>query len=261
MKGLTKELFGEFLGTAILVFIGCGSVAVAVLFGTLGSLLEVAIVWGIGISLAIFASRTWCPAHLNPAVSLAMALYGNFSWKKFPSYAGAQTLGAFTAGIILYLILCTHFANFEAEHQIIRGSVTSIQTAQCFGEFFPNPGYSQLVISTSMACIWEAFGTCLLVVGIFAICHFERILGNLAPLLIGACVTGIICLVAPYTQAGLNPARDFGPRMAAYFMGWNTAAFPKPTSSFFTVYIIGPLFGATLGAFLYKGLIKQLKNG
>ncbi len=71
-------MLGEFLGTFILVFFGCGSVAVAVLFNAFSSLLEVALIWGFGVAIAIYATRNICPAHLNPAVSLSMCIIKKF---------------------------------------------------------------------------------------------------------------------------------------------------------------------------------------
>ena len=77
-----KDYFGAFVGTFILVFIGCGAVGVTILYGWLSSLIEVALVWGIGVALAIYISRRISFAHLNPAVSVAMALAGRISFKK-----------------------------------------------------------------------------------------------------------------------------------------------------------------------------------
>ena len=96
-----KELLGEFIGTFILVFVGCGAVAVTILFGWLGSLLEVAVVWGIGVAIAIYASRKISFAHLNPAVSLAMTFAGQITVSKFIFYTISQTIGAFLAAATL----------------------------------------------------------------------------------------------------------------------------------------------------------------
>ena len=89
-----KEYFGEFLGTLLLVFFGCGAVAIAVLFETL-NLLGVAIAFGLGVSLAIFAVRNICPAHLNPAVSIGMFLSKRLSIQKLPFYIVAQLFRSF----------------------------------------------------------------------------------------------------------------------------------------------------------------------
>ena len=76
------------------------------------------------------------------------------------------------------------------------------------------------------------------------------------PLFIGLTVSIIIAVVAPLTQAGLNPARDFGPRLFAYFAGWGSVAIPGPRGGFFTVYILSPFLGAVVGAGLYQFILR-----
>lgn len=240
-----KEYFGELLGTFILVFIGCGTVGVAILFGTFTSLFQVALVWGLGVALAIYATRKICPAHLNPAVSLAMMLAGMLNKNKLLFFILFQFIGAFLAGGLLFLLLNDSIDHYEAIHRIVRGSADSVNTAMMFGEFFPNPGYKETIqLSWIQAMFWEAFGTFILLMVIFIIGKTKGKIDSIAPLLIGATITLLICIVAPYTQAGLNPARDFGPRLVAYLSGWGDAAFPPESGSFFTVYVLGPIFGS-----------------
>jgi len=98
------------------------------------------------------------------------------------------------------------------------------------------------------AFIAEAFGTAVLAFAIFALTH--RCNGNeqkkvLVPPLIGACVGALIVLIAPLTQAGFNPARDFGPRIVAYLAGWGNIAFKG-----WWVYVLAPIVGAPIGAFI-----------
>ncbi|MGB0883353.1 MAG: MIP/aquaporin family protein [Flavobacteriales bacterium] len=253
-----KEYLGESIGTFILVLFGCASVALAVLFGALNSLLEVALVWGFGVALAIFTVRNSCPAHLNPAVSIAMCFAKKLEFKKLAGYILSQLFGAILAGLVLYAIFGSAIDHFEATNHILRGSPESQQTAMIFGEFYPNPGFKdQLSISTLGACLLEGFGTFLLVFMIFRLTEKEKDINNSTPLLIGLSVTIIICLVAPFTQAGLNPARDFGPRLVAYFMGWGSAAFPTANFGFFTVYILSPILGGILAGFCHRLLSNQ----
>ncbi|MBT6440040.1 MAG: aquaporin family protein [Flavobacteriales bacterium] len=248
-----KELIGEYIGTFILVLFGCGAVASAVLLDAFGSLLEVAIIWGVGVAIAIFSVRNICPAHLNPAVSAAMALFGSFSIKKLPLYITSQFLGAFSAAALLYFIFGDTISDFEQTNSIVRGSIESMKTAQMFGEFFPNPEFaSKISITALQAMALEAIGTFILVFVIFRLTEKEEQTDNLTPILIGLTVTLIICLVAPYTQAGINPARDFGPRLFAYLSGWGDAAFPTAPFSFFTVYILGPILGGIAAGGLNK---------
>ncbi len=253
--GQLKEYAGEFIGTFILVLFGCGAVAGAVLFGAFTSLLEVALIWGFGVTIAIFTTKNLCPAHLNPAVSMGMWMAGKLSLAKLPAYIISQLFGAMVAGLLLRFAFNDALMTFEANNQIIRGSEASIRSAMMFGEYFPNPGFSdQLKVNVWQACGLEAFGTFILVFVIFRLTERQQQIDNLTPVLIGLTVTLIITLVAPFTQAGLNPARDFGPRLIAYFGGWGNAAFPPVKLSFFTVYIASPIAGGIVASLAHKWL-------
>ncbi len=250
---LRKELFGEFLGTFILVFIGCGSIALNLFFDMLINLYQVAIVWGIGVSLAIFTTRKICPAHLNPAVSIALFFAKKIEFKKVPFYVVAQFLGAFFAASLLYFFLSDTILAFELKNSIVRGEIQSVKTAQMFGEFFPNHGYVDTIsVNGFEATLFEGFGTFLLVFVILLLIRKPVKKNWIPPILIGLTVTLIIILIAPYTQAGLNPARDFGPRLFAFFAGWGNIAFPQPSLSFFYVYIVGPILGGLLAVYLSR---------
>ena len=250
---LSKEFKGETLGTFLLVLFGCGSVAVSVLFNAHQGLMQIALAWGIGVTLSIYLTRHLSCAHLNPAVTIAMVISKRMLAKKLPVYITAQFLGAFLAGLAIYVLFSSSISAFENTHSIVRGSVESVQTAKMFGEYYAAPG-STSVVSLPLAIGTEAFGTFLLVLMIFALtegCNVGRPSDALAPLFIGLTVSSIICLIAPLTQAGLNPARDFGPRIVAWIFGWKSAAFPDQTGGFFLVYILGPIVGAMLASLFF----------
>ena len=248
-----KAFIGEGIGTFVLTLFGCGSVAVAILFGEYSGIFQVGLIWGVAVTLAIYLTRYLSCAHLNPAVTLAMVLSKRMEANKLLPYMAAQLLGAFAAGLVLYLLFAPSITAYESAHQIVRGTAASVDTARMFGEFYPNPGDTGAVVSMPLAMFAEGFGTFLLVMFIFALtegCNVGRPSDALAPLFIGLTVSSIIFLVAPLTQAGLNPARDFGPRLVAWLMGWGEAAFPQPGSGgFFWVYILSPLLGGTLAAY------------
>ena len=249
----SREFKGETLGTFLLVLFGCGSVAVSVLFNAYQGLMQIAMIWGIGVTLSIYLTRHLSCAHLNPAVTVAMVISKRMLAKKLPVYITAQFLGAFLAGLAIYLLFSPSISAFENAHNIVRGSAESVQTAKMFGEYYAAPG-STSVVSLPLAIGVEAFGTFLLVLMIFALtegCNVGRPSEALAPLFIGLTVASIICLIAPLTQAGLNPARDFGPRMVAWIFGWKSAAFPDQSGGFFLVYILGPILGAILGSLFF----------
>ena len=253
-----REFIGEALGTFMMVLFGCGSVAVSVLFNAHQGLMQVALAWGIGVTLAIYLTRHLSCAHLNPAVSLAMAVSGRMPFRKMPVYIGAQFAGAILAGLTLYLLFASSIGAYENAHGIVRGSTESVKTAMMFGEYYPNPGASAIV-SLPLAISAEAFGTFLLVLMIFALtegCNVGRPDDALAPVFVGLTVTSIICLIAPLTQAGLNPARDLGPRLVAWLMGWGDAAFPDRVGGFFHVYVLAPLLGGVVASRFFVHMLE-----
>jgi len=257
-----KGLAGEALGTFVLVFFGCGAVAVTVLFDALQGLGQVAMVWGIGVTLAIYLTRHISCAHLNPAVTLAMALSGRMPFRRVAGYWAGQLAGAIAGASMLLLLFGPSMAAYEAAHGIVRGSPASVHTAMIFGEFYPNPAASA-VVSLPLAMFAEGLGTFLLLLMIFALTEGCNVGGpgdSLAPVFIGLTVSAIICLVAPLTQAGLNPARDLGPRLVAWAAGWGAAAFPDRVGGFFFVYVLSPLVGGVAAARFFVGVLEPLWN-
>lgn len=255
---LPREFIGECLGTFILVLFGCGSVAVTVLFGAHQGLMQIALEWGIGVTLAIYLTRHLSCAHLNPAVTVAMVIGKRMHANKLPVYLAAQFTGAFLAGLVLYVLYAPSIAAYETAHGIVRGSPGSVQTAMMFGEYYPNPG-TKAVVHLFRALFAEAFGTFLLVLMIFALtegCNVGRPDDKLAPVFIGLTVCAIICLLAPLTQAGLNPARDLGPRVVAWMAGWGKAAFPDRVGGFLHVYVFGPIAGGILAAVFFLKVLE-----
>jgi glycerol uptake facilitator protein len=258
--------FGEFLGTFMLVLFGTGAVAVTVLFKAHVGLLQVAAVWGIGVTLAIYATRHLSCAHLNPAVSLGMVLANRMSARLLPWYVAAQLLGAIAAGGMVIMLFGDSIASYEAAHQITRGTSASVRTAMMFGEYFPNPEVVDIspVVTMGTAALAEGLGTFLLVMLIFVLtegCNVGRPGDRTTPVFIGAAVAAIISVVGPLTQAGLNPARDFGPRLVAYLAGWDSVAIPGPRGGFLTVYILAPFLGGAAAAICFRFLVSRLMGG
>ena len=254
----SKEFIVETLGTFILVLFGCGSVAVSVLFNAYQGLMQIALAWGIGVTLAIYLTRHLSCAHLNPAVTFAMWVGRRMVVKKIPAYLAGQFTGAFLAGLVIYLLFGPTIIAFESAHHIVRGSAESVQTAKIFGEYYAAPG-SLAVVNMPLAMAAEGFGTFLLVLMIFALtegCNVGRPDNAITPVFIGLTVTSIICLIAPLTQAGLNPARDLGPRMVAWIFGWKSAAFPDQNGGFFLVYMLAPVIGAGIASFFFIKIIE-----
>ena len=136
---LPRWLVGEFFGTFLLVFFGCGSVCAAVLTGAQVGIFQVAIVWGLGIATAIYLTGSLSGAHLNPAVTLAMAVWGGFQWRRVVPYIAIQLVSAFVAAAVLYIIYSGALHVFEQKNGLTRGQAGSELSAKVFGEYFPPP--------------------------------------------------------------------------------------------------------------------------
>jgi MIP family channel proteins len=222
----------------------------------------VAVVWGVGVAIAIYTSAALSGAHLNPAVTLA---FGLLRPERFPRarvipYVAAQLAGALLAGLVVWAAFSPFLVRFEAKEGLVRGAPGSERAAMIFGEYFPNVAMfgagpdAQALVSPVQAAAIEALGTFLLVLVIFALTDPDNAAApepTLVPVIVGATVAVLIALFAPITQAGLNPARDFGPRIAALLAGYGSIAVPGPQGGFW-VYVVGPLIGGPLGALLYE---------
>lgn len=261
-----RAFAGEAVGTYIMVLFGTGSVAAAVVTGAQVGLWQVAVVWAFGVALAIYATANVSGAHLNPAISLAFACFrrAEFGARMLPLYWTAQLAGAVLAGLTVLAAFGPFISRFESENGLVRGAEGSQLSAMVFGEYFPNPAMygtgeaAAILVSPVNAALVEGFGTAILAFVVFSVTD-RRNAGlstrNLTPLLIGFTVAALISLFAPITQAGWNPARDFGPRIVAYFAGWGSVAIPGPSGGFWA-YIVGPMIGAPIGAAAHEFLVR-----
>lgn len=257
---LAHACLAELLGTMFLVVFGVGSVCAAVLTGYNNKgLWDVTVVWGFGIAIAIMATASISGAHLNPAVSLALAIFRPemFPWKSLAPYWLAQYTGAVLGGAVNYMVWGGTFRHYEAENGIVRGSLNSTVTASAFGMYFPNPGFADKVpphvATAGFALLVEAWGAAVLMFTILAVTDpRSKIIKNkeMVPFYIAFCIAVLITLYAPITQGGFNPARDLGPRLVSAMAGWGKIAFPGPRKGFW-VYTLGPHMGAIFGAFVY----------
>jgi glycerol uptake facilitator protein len=260
---LATALAGEFAGTFILVFFGVGAVNAAVATGAQQGLWQVAVVWALGVSLGIYTAATLSGAHLNPAITVAAAVYERFPWWRVAPYAVAQTAGAASASLVLYGLFADAIVEFERRRGLLRGGPGSELSAMMFGEYFPNPAIfgtaedAWRVVTPTTAFGAELVGTAMLAFLIAALTldrNRTRPSPGATPIAIGLTVAAIISVIAPLTQAGLNPARDFGPRLVAYFLGWGEIAIPGPRGGWLGVYIVAPVIGGLLGWGAYRAI-------
>jgi glycerol uptake facilitator protein len=264
----------EAFGTGLLVFIGLGAVHAAVLTGAQQGVWQVAIVWALGIAAAIYCTAHVSGAHLNPAITISLALWRGFAWSKVPQYILGQVLGAMLAASLLFLIFAPYLAARETKLGVVRGKPGSELTAMCYGEYFPNPGslpsdkrYSEAahrdlnnLVSPVQAFFCETIATMILAIVVFAVSdpnNKSAPLANLGPVMVGLTVACLISIFGPLTQACFNPARDFGPRLFSYFAGWGEIAWAVQGSlSWLTVYILAPVVGAILGGGFYRSVLQ-----
>ncbi len=255
---------GEFLGTFLLVFFGCGSVAAAVLTGAQVGIFQVAIVWGLGIAVAIQLTGSLSGAHLNPAVTVALAVWSGFPWRHVARHLVAQFAGAFAASAVLFAVFSGPLQAYERTHGIVRGAPGSEATAMIFGEYFPNPGGKPLTaerrseVGPGTAFAIEVVGTAVLLLVVFAATD-ERNRAQprvLVSVTIGLTVTLLISLLGPLTMACFNPARDLGPRAFSALAGWGSVPFTANGLGWLTVYVIAPVVGAIGGGGLYRLLLQ-----
>ena len=256
-------LAGEFTGTFLLVFFGVGAVNAAVVSGAQVGLWQVAVVWAVAVSLGIYASASLSGGHINPAITAVAAIYDRFPLSRVGPYWLAQVLGAACASLVLYGLFAEAIIEFERQRGLLRGGTGRELSAMVFGEYFPNPAIygtaeeAWRVVSLKSAFIAEMVGTALLAFLVGTVTSDRnpaKPSPAMAAVIIGLGVAAIISIVAPLTQAGLNPARDFGPRLVSFFLGWGDIAIPGPRDGWFIVYIAAPVVGAVIGGGLFRAL-------
>ncbi|MEV1201756.1 MIP/aquaporin family protein [Microbispora rosea] len=247
LNPLAGELAAEFAGTAILILFGVGVVA-QVVAGGIGDHDSIAWAWGLGVTLGVYTAARISGAHLNPAVTVALAVFKGFSWRKVLPYALAQTAGAFVAALLVRWNYAEVLAKVDPGH-----------TIKTQGVFSTLPGNGTLPVTQWGALRDQIIGTAILLFLIFAISDERNSapLANLAPVIVGLLVVAIG--MAWGTDAGyaINPARDFGPRLASFFTGYGSAFRDQYGGLYFWVPIIGPLVGGVIGAGLYQLLVAR----
>jgi glycerol uptake facilitator protein len=230
-----RHFLGEFLGTALLIILGNGVVANVVLSKTKGhngGWIVITFGWAMAVFIAVFVASQYSFAHINPAVSIGMAVAGKMDWILVPVYVAGQMTGAFTGAVLMWLTYRHHFtetADAEAKLAV----------------FSTGPALRHITNNL----ITEIIGTFVLVFAVFHILPPASTLGGLDALTAALVVLGIGLSLGGPTGYAINPARDLGPRIAHAILpipgkgnsDWGYAWIP----------IVGPLTGAVLAALVF----------
>lgn len=249
---LAGELAAEFLGTMILLLFGLGVVAQVVAATGLGDHDSIAWAWGFGVVFGVYTAGKISGAHLNPAVSVGLAAFAGFPWRKVIPYSAAQVAGAFVAALIVRWNYTEALAAFDPGHTI---------KSQFIFSTLPGNGNAKLNVHEWGAFRDQIIGTAILMFLILAVVAVRGTppLANLAPVVIGLIVVAIGMAFGTDAGYAINPARDFGPRLASFLTGYGTAWRDQYGNFYFWVPIIAPIIGALLGGALFKyGVEKYL---
>jgi len=226
-----QKYLAELVGTFILVWIGPGAAVVAGMLGVTGlaDVLAIAIAFGIAVAAAIYVVGKISGCHINPAVTIALAVKGRFPWKEVIPYIIAQLVGAVIASLLFVACL-------------------GPQAASSFnlGGTFVNSGAG---VTLLMGLVGETIGTFFLMITIMGVAVDQRAPGGWAGWIIGMIVAGVIITLGPITGSSLNPARTFGPYIGNAIFGGNA-----PWDQFIIVYTLGPILGAVIATFVYDYL-------
>jgi glycerol uptake facilitator protein len=242
-------LSAEFLGTFVILIFGIGVVANVVLFpeDDRGGYVAIGLGWGLRVAMAVYLAGGISGAHLNPAVTVALAVQRGFAWQKVPGYWIAQVAGAFVAAALM------RWNYWEAFDRIDPGKTFKTQRV-----FSTNPNGVSVLGGLRDQVILTAVLVMLVLALIDAANNAP--MANMAPLLIGLLVAAIGCSFGANSAWAINPARDLGPRLLEYVAGWRTAWREPGGQLYWWVPIIGPLVGGVLGAVVYDVFVGQFTS-
>src|SRR6266704_4366707 len=259
LAGIYGEMIGEFFGTMILILFGDGVVATVFLFANIGAnnaatpfaneWIVIILGWGLAVMLGIYVAGAISGAHINPAVTLGLAATGRHPWGKVLPYWGAQVLGAFVAGGILYFVYQGALVHALAVNKLTISQIAQPVTGNGYGWIFYT--FPKAFVGTFGAFGDEFLGTALLMGLILVIvdARNQPVQANLNPLIIGLLIVAIGSSFGLNTGYAINPARDFGPRLWIALVSGGESL--SVYNFYFWIPIVAPLLGGAAGAFIY----------
>src|SRR5512133_905845 len=245
---LMGELAAEVLGTVTLIVFGVGGVAQSVLTPFSAGAQSIHWAWGLGVVMGVYVAGGISGAHLNPAVTLGLALRRGFSWGKTLPYMGAQVVGAFLAAMVVRWNFSEAFNKFDPAKGF---------KSQVVFNTYPNNANDYATAAPLAALRDQIIGTAMLLILILAITDARNTApgANMAPFIIGLAVVAIGMAIGAAAGYAINPARDLGPRLAAWVCGWS-GPFNDQRGDFYAwVPIIGPFIGGAIGVYIYDFMV------
>lgn len=248
-RGILRESAAEFLGTFTLIVFGVGVNAQVVLGrGGHGEYLSINVGWGLAVMLGCYVAGGITGAHLNPAVTLALAVHRSFAWGKVLPYVLAQMAGAFAASAVVYFTYLEAINDFEPTRTLATAGIWSTYP-QDYLSNVPGGLVDQIV------------GTAMLMLVIFAVSDQRNMAlpAALGPIVVGATVLVIGMTYGLNAGYAINPARDLGPRLLTFVAGWGDQVF-RAHNYWWWVPVVGPCIGAVGGGFVYDLLITRFHD-
>jgi MIP family channel proteins len=245
LRGTAREAAAEFLGTFILLMFGIGVVAQYVLGGgKAGEYLSVNLAWGLGVTFGAYVAAGVSGAHLNPALTLAVALRRGFPWRKVLPYIAAQFAGAFVASAVVFLTYREALDAFDGGVRQVGGA---LGTAGIWATY-PKPYLSTF----PGGFIDQVVGTALLLIGICALTDTRNSApdAKVTPVVVGLLVVVIGAAFGVNAGYAINPARDLGPRLFTAVAGWGSGVFTA-ANHWWWVPVVAPCVGGVLGVYVY----------
>jgi MIP family channel proteins len=247
----SREAAAEFLGTFVLIVFGSAVVAQVVLSGgSHGGYISINIAWGLAVTMGVYVSAGVSGAHLNPAVTLALAVHRDLPWRKVLPYWAAQVAGAFAASAVTFATYREAFDRFDGGARQVAGPRATA------GIFATYP--QDFLSNVPGGLVDQIVGTALLILVIFALADRRNSPPDaaVAPVVVGLLVVLIGMSFGFNAGYAINPARDFGPRLFTAVAGWGSEVF-RAGNHWWWIPIVGPCVGGVLGGAVYDLFITR----